>query len=100
MKKMISCMLVLFVVIAALVVLNGSGAGIVAVDGYAHGVALCQNSVDAPRTTFGEGLFGGKEDGIMWVKDGIFYVINVGHYDDPEVKELEALAKGICAQYR
>jgi hypothetical protein len=65
--------------------------GIVALEGYEHGVAFCEE--EYPIIIFD------TEEAHLKHEDGIFYVINKGHLDDPEVKQLVDLAEAECAQY-
>lgn len=92
-KKEIKALLIPAVIVAGLMAMwcNAVGAGIVAVDGYEHGIALCQGYEDSPVDLHG--------DVHMWNKDGIMYVINEGHLHDPQVNELINLATKECAQY-
>lgn len=57
-------------IILTTLVLGCSGKGIITLEGYEHGVVIC-----------GEAM-----------------VINAGHYNDPQVKELVALAHTECAK--
>ena len=61
-----------FAAIFCLAGLMGSGKGIVALEGYPHGVVICGEAT----------------------------VINEGHENDSEVKELMALAEKECAKYK
>jgi len=68
-----------------------SNKGIVALKGFQHGVAFCGNEFSY--------VVHGKEDHAWYDKENnITYVINAGHLDDPEVKELEKLAETHCEE--
>jgi hypothetical protein len=56
------------VLVALTVVVGGCGKGVVSLEGYKHGVVICGNSL----------------------------VVNAGHYNDPEVDQLIALAEKEC----
>ena len=95
MRKALVGMLVLTVVVSTFMVLiNHEAPGVVALPGYAHAVALCQGDVpDVEVQPMGD-------EGFMWQHAGIMYVVNTGHMDDPEVKQLEKVAAQHCAQYQ
>lgn len=61
----------------------------VRLDGYEHGVAICEGGGDDAMM---------HQDGEfhMWKKDGIFFLISEGHINDPQVKQLEAHATSEC----
>jgi hypothetical protein len=67
MKSIIAFIIPLFILTMA-VLANGSGAGIIALDGYDHAVILCGEAT----------------------------VINSGHEADPQVAQLLALAAEMC----
>lgn len=69
--------------------------GIVILDGYAHGVAMCEGDY-----TDNEDMFTQEGEYHMWMQHGVLYTINYGHLEDTEVSELVALATDTCAQYR
>ena len=87
----ISVVVVVLVVVSIYrVAMDSSDNGIVKVPGYEHGVALCEGEED-----FSKGLYG---EAYMWAEDGILYVINEGHENDPEVQALEDLARSRCVK--
>ena len=79
--------IVLFVVFNII----GGGKGIVAVEGYEHGVAFCEHHYHT---------IAHASDATTWADGTASYVVNKGHYDDPEVKKLIKLAHKHCAQYK
>ena len=68
MKSIIAAFVLPLFIVTMAVLSHSSGAGIIALDGYAHAVVLC-----------GEGL-----------------KVNFGHEADPEIPELLALAAEMC----
>ena len=66
------------------------GAGIVAVEGYEHGVALCGNQMHDVV---------GVDEATVWADEYATYVINAGHEGDPEVVALQAAALIECSKY-
>ena len=63
--------------------------GIVGLENFPQGVALCQgDGKSAPLTKI--------KGGYIYKKDGIFYTVNTGYLESPQVKELETLAKKVC----
>lgn len=87
MLKTIVIGMIIGIVIAYLV--GCSGKGIVILEGYEHGVSFCEKDFPAMLPV---------GDPHTW-NDGVAtYVINKGHYNDPEVKELVKLTHEICAK--
>ena len=84
----------LFVVMAVCIAVVGSGEGVVAVEGYAHGVALCNGEPGQD-----EEMVTQEGEYHMWMENGVLYIINYGHLEDKEVDMLKALATSVCAQY-
>lgn len=66
--------------------------GIIMLEGWEHGVALCQGDEPDEEMVTQEGEFH------MWQKDGIMYTINYGHVDEVEVQMLVASAFLECAK--
>lgn len=88
--KVISIVTVVFAAVIAIGAALNSDNGIIGLEGYEHGVAFCENEYSAVIHL---------EEASVW-NDGVAtYVINEGHYKDPEVKDLVALAKVECAKY-
>jgi hypothetical protein len=93
-KNELKALGILAIILAALCALWYQGCnakGIVSVPGYEHGVAFCEN--EYPTIIFD------TDKAHLKHEDGVFYVINKGHKDDPEVQQLEKAAKAECAQY-
>ena len=64
--------------------------GIYTVQGWAHGVALCENN-PSPKKQI--------EGGVVWNDGMATYTVNTGHENDRQVAELIANAHVGCAQY-
>ena len=83
-----------FIAFIAFVVGNVSGAGIVVVDGWSHGVALCGEVDGANPVTE-------TSAATLWSNEhGDLFTVNAGHMSDPEVQELIRLTEQECSQYR
>lgn len=92
----LACLVVFVVGVASLV---DSAKGIVALDGYKHGVALCQGGEDIQAEIIFSGWDNKTPVGWSWRKDGVFYTINWGYKNDVRTEELVVLAEQHCAQY-
>ena len=66
--------------------------GVIAVDGWAHGVALCQGDVPDEDMVTQVGEYH------MWQSDGVMYTVNYGHLGDDEKEQLVSLATINCNQ--
>lgn len=87
MTKTILVGFIIGLVIAFIVNLFGCTEGIVTLEGYKHGVGFCEKDFSAVILT---------EDAYTW-NDGVAtYVVNKGHYNDPEVMDLVDLAHKHC----
>lgn len=76
-----------------MVSIMSSPEGIVTLDGWRHGVAICgEAEKDFPLETQ-EGEYH------MWAEDGILYTVNYGHMQDDEVEQLKFWAAHECAQF-
>ena len=64
-----------------------SGEGIIILEGYEHGVSFCESEYHSV-------LF--PKEAHVWNDGTATYVINKGHLNDPQVKELVALSKEMC----
>lgn len=62
--------------------------GIVILDGYAHGVALCENRYS---------VIVHKEEASYFADGVASYVINHGHINDPQVDDLIKKAHKVCS---
>ena len=86
---------VVVAILVALVCMN-NGKGVVKVEGWAHGVAVCHSAdseYNEPITTI-------SDEGHMWVRNGIMYAVSNGHLGDSELSELVVLAGSVCSQYQ
>lgn len=82
MKKVIVCVCVL-----AALATGCNNKGIVTLEGYKYGVAFCESEysyVVHPK------------DASVWSDSTATYVVNKGHYSDPQVSELAKLAEKEC----
>ena len=68
--------------------------GIIGLDDWEHGVAMCEYKDDVSMEMVD------IKGGHMWTDMGITYVVNSGHLDDIEMIELTNVAHRVCAQYR
>lgn len=89
MIKAIVITLVTLTLAVGAIMLSASGEGIVILEGYEHGVALCKET-NAAMVHSG--------DAHMWADGVAMYTINEGHLNDPQVKELVKLAQVECAK--
>lgn len=82
-----------FLIAAALVVAISlySPKGIIILEGWEHAVALCDGEGDRAKQT--------NSYATQWNEDGILYVVNKGHEDDPSLSDLKLLAQKECAPY-
>ena len=90
--KVVSAVAVVVAVVATIVI---NSKGIVHVDGWSHGVALCEYG---PHIN--EDIVTQEDEYHMWVDGGILYVINYDHIGDQELTDLENRARIVCAQYQ
>lgn len=90
MKKVIIIIItVIFMGTMLLLVATNSNNGIVTLEGYSEGVAFCESKYSVVVHL---------DEAHIW-NDGIAtYVINKGHYSDPQVKELVNLTHKECAK--
>lgn len=85
------CIVVFF--ITCLFAIIGGGKGIVAVDNWPHGVALCEGQLQ-------EGVYGAHlQEATVWNNGHATFVVNAGHEDDPELQNLQAAALIECSKY-
>jgi len=84
----ITCVIT-FVLVAGGIYALGNGEGIVILEGYEHGVGFCK-----PKF---QGVVH-PADATVWEDELAHYVVNEGHYKDPEVKDLIELTHKICAK--
>lgn len=98
-RAIITCLLgggliliLLFTVRLYKVALDPAKYGIITLEGWEHGVALCQ--ADEPD----EEMFTQEDEFHVWQEDGIFYTINYGHIDEVEVQILRAAATYECGK--
>jgi hypothetical protein len=85
--KALAIVAIVFVIFTAGVIWNASGEGIVILEGYPEGAAFCESEY---------GTVFHSSEATSW-NDGVAtYVINTGHENDPEVKELILLANKYC----
>lgn len=69
------------------------GSNVVALDGWEHGVAICEKIRPATAEY--------KEDiGAFVQRGGVFYVVNDGHIGDAQTLQLVKLAVPYCRQWR
>jgi hypothetical protein len=92
MKNTILVGIIAGLALALIVIWSGgcSSNGIIGLDNYEHGVALCESKYSAvvhPNKAH------------VWNDGTATFVINEGHYHDPEVKELVKLAHKECAKF-
>jgi hypothetical protein len=99
------CVIVVLAMITVLWFATSEREGIVAIDGWGHGVALCQGQdapdqemVTQPPSWFNR-TFGTEGGFHTWQTDGVYYLVNYGHMGDGQVSELVSLAKQHCGQY-
>lgn len=64
--------------------------GIIALDGWADGVAFCDGGPDVPRHII--------QGGTQWRTAGVTYIINDGHMKDTQVEEIQLVAPALCVQ--
>jgi len=85
--------LVMLVVLAALaitlVLCSCDNKGIIALEGYEHGVAFCGSEFKSVAHA---------ASAYAWEEGRATYVVNKGHLHDPQVAELKALAEARCAK--
>lgn len=88
--ELVIAMFIIGVIATALMCSGCSGKGIVILEGYEHGVGFCGQE-------YGAVLFSATD---TVIKDDIgTYVINKGHDNDPQVKELVALTHTECNKF-
>ena len=90
-KVIVIVSLIILVALGCLVAINvtKNNNGIVILDGFQHGVALC-----GEEPTF----IADSMDATSWYDGVATYTINEGHQDDTQVQELVALAQIKCSQ--
>ncbi len=64
--------------------------GIIALEGYPDGVAFCGDEYHSVVHL---------NDATVWADNMATYVINKGHFKDPEVVQLVALAQNECSKF-
>ena len=67
-----------------------NGKGIVVIEDYAHGVAFCEKEFNHVVH---------HKDATTWSDGVATFVVNRGHENDKEIKQLVELAETICSQY-
>lgn len=76
--------------ITCLFAIFGNPAGIVAIEGYEHGVAICGD--EAAQEAY-------LDQATLFTDEYATYIINKGHESDPEVVALQAAALIECSKY-
>jgi len=90
-KVIVIVSLIILVALGCLVAINvtKNNNGIVILDGFQHGVALCEENFSTVVRT---------DEASFWNDGKATFVINRGHESDPEVQELVQLAQIKCSQ--
>ena len=78
--------------IPVLIALSCSNNGIITLEGFEHGVALCQGGEDE--------FYNVTKNSVEYKTNGVFFTINKGHSGDKEVNQLEKLAMKECSKYK
>lgn len=93
---------VLAIIVITLIIIfgncSGCSDGIVSLDDWGHGVALCGDEVGADHAVNGVATV--AEDDFIWIyRSNVSMLVNDGHQGDPQVLALFKKAKAHCAQY-
>lgn len=87
-------MLKILLTLITLSAISCTGKGIVVVDGWKHGVALCEGEKRESAPMFE------IDGGWMWMKQGVLYVVNDDHLGDDQLVELMQKARQTCSKYQ